>query len=630
MKSLFVFLFSLCTVSLIHAQTWTWSADMPKAGEVVKVDVKDLDVEDDIHIVAFSFQGKELLTTDINYIVDHDGIHMTLLVPPETNWIRLVIKDENNQAIAGDQRAVTKEGVPSKSSLMEQALAASSYYRPMGLKRDEAAATALYREAIQANPKWLDNPEVLKGYYIVAKASGSEEDLKTIKTHLLTFDSKKEIESPDVLINALRITKDNGDTILYQSLRRKLDLTYPQSLMSQEDQLARLAKAVSLEDKIAIRNQFKSTYSINEQNKGIWDNMTSSLAELCATKEDWKQVEAYINEIIDPMTRAGVSNDYAWTLAGEGIEGEAPHLDVAALLSASSLNCLTQNLKKPATLSKTEWEKNLDYSRAMYGDTYALILYKQGKYNEAIDHQSFAVKTSKYNDIEMNERYVVYLEKADQKEELLSFVDNMMEMGKSSEKMKEIHKRIWTTEKTPDQLYNQYVSKLEAKAKENRLEEIQAMWMDAPAVSFTLKNLNGDEVSLSDYKGKTVVLDFWATWCGPCKASFPGMKNAVEHYAQDKNVVFLFIDTWENGENIPGRVSKFITDNNYPFHVLLDGQGQVVSNYKVEGIPTKFIIDKDQRIRFKSVGYGGNNEVLVQELITMIEMAQNGGKLQKS
>ena len=108
------------------------------------------------------------------------------------------------------------------------------------------------------------------------------------------------------------------------------------------------------------------------------------------------------------------------------------------------------------------------------------------------------------------------------------------------------------------------------------------------------------------------------------------MKTALEHYASDDDVVFLFIDTWETGENIPDKVSSFLKENNYPFHALLDGKNQVVANYKVEGIPTKFIIDKDQKIRFKVIGYNGSEEGLVEELMTMIEMTQNGGKTQKS
>ena len=59
----------------------------------------------------------------------------------------------------------------------------------------------------------------------------------------------------------------------------------------------------------------------------------------------------------------------------------------------------------------------------------------------------------------------------------------------------------------------------------------------------------------------------------------------------------------------------------------MDNENNVVTQYKVEGIPTKFIIGPDQRVRFKSTGFSGNNETLVEELVTMIEMARNGGKM---
>jgi hypothetical protein len=106
------------------------------------------------------------------------------------------------------------------------------------------------------------------------------------------------------------------------------------------------------------------------------------------------------------------------------------------------------------------------------------------------------------------------------------------------------------------------------------------------------------------------------------------MQMAVNKYKDDEDVKFLFIDTWENGDNYIDGVKKFIADNNYTFNVLVDEKGsdgrqsKVVSQFGVTGIPTKFIIDKNGNVRFKVVGFDGSADGLVDEVSTMIDMAK--------
>ena len=633
MKKLTLLLSILLATGNIIAQTWTWDRE-PEAGQNVNIQIDDVPSEEGpLHAVVYYFDGTELVSNDVGMLPSDNAsqIKMALAIHEHTSWVRVVVKNEFNQIGSADEKFVKNTSALPKAGLIEQALGSSVYARLLGIEANNGDVVTSFRDAIKAYPQWFDNSEVYRSYYIMAKRAEATEDLAAIKTYSNTLAQKSNITNEALMVNAIRATKDMGDSTLSMNLRKKLDKKYPKSILAQEEKLNAFTKSTTtLEEKIKIRDQFKSQFPATKENTRMLDQMTSSLAQEYAGKEDWNKVKSYVYEVIDPTVRANVCNTYAWKLSGESIEAEAKNLDIAAALSASSLSLLSTDNPMPTGLTKKEWGATMENYKAGFGDTYALILYKQGKYEEALTYQSFSVANSKYEDGEMNERYAVYLQKAGRTQDLEKFMDQIMVSGNATEKVKMMHKEHWTQTATKDQLYSQYLKQLENQAQAMREEKIMKTWESTDAPSFTLKDLNGSIVSLADYKGKTIVLDFWATWCGPCKASFPGMKKAVEHFASDQNVVFLFVDTWENGDNIDARVADFIKTNNYPFHVVMDSEAKVVNDYKVSGIPTKFIIGPDQKIRFTAVGYSGNNDELVEELKTMIQLVQENAGMQKS
>lgn len=132
------------------------------------------------------------------------------------------------------------------------------------------------------------------------------------------------------------------------------------------------------------------------------------------------------------------------------------------------------------------------------------------------------------------------------------------------------------------------------------------------APDFTLYRLDdGSEVSLSDLKGKRVFLNFWATWCPPCRVEMPYIQAVYEE--KDDDVVFLAINLGES----EGRVKSFMEENGYTFPVLMDPTGQAASLYLIRAIPTSFVIDADGIVRGRHIG------VLDRVLLTnLLELAK--------
>ncbi|MEH0008130.1 MAG: TlpA disulfide reductase family protein, partial [Flavobacteriales bacterium] len=131
---------------------------------------------------------------------------------------------------------------------------------------------------------------------------------------------------------------------------------------------------------------------------------------------------------------------------------------------------------------------------------------------------------------------------------------------------------------------------------------------------------------------KVVVLDFWATWCHYCIASFPAMQKAVDKYKNDDTVEFLFVNTLEHARNPEARKKRildFAAHNPYTFHIVMDekatGGFQVADAYGVNGIPAKFIIGPEGHIKFIKSGYDGYESALLREIAAMVALAQGKG-----
>ncbi|WML60508.1 redoxin domain-containing protein [Neobacillus sp. PS2-9] len=120
------------------------------------------------------------------------------------------------------------------------------------------------------------------------------------------------------------------------------------------------------------------------------------------------------------------------------------------------------------------------------------------------------------------------------------------------------------------------------------------------APNFGLKTLDGQEVKLSDMVGKKVILNFWATWCPPCKAEMPHMQEFYEK--QKNNQVTILAVNLTTSEKSSDNIGAFVKDYGLTFPIVLDSEGQVGQTYQDVTIPTSYIIDTKGVIRKKIVG----------------------------
>jgi len=345
----------------------------------------------------------------------------------------------------------------------------------------------------------------------------------------------------------------------------------------------------------------------------ILESMQTAKAQFLVNAGELDKAAALLESM--PKKDANYYNSLAWGLIEKGEELERA---VAWARTGVELLRNPDPSTKPPYLSEANWKKGLEAQLGMVLDTYAYGLDKMGKLDEAEKTYEEAYALTKGREAEINQRFVECYVKNGKYDKAMAVALECVEKGQSNDQLIEQYKKAYVKTKGSEAGFDELLAGVKKKAIADLREELKKKIVNKPAVDFSLKGLDGNIVKLSELKGKVVVIDFWATWCGPCIASFPSLQKVYEKYKSHPDVVILALNTWENEEGAEreAKVRKFMEEKKFTFPVLFDDN--FVYKYGVEGIPTKFIIDKKGMIQFKNVGFEGAK--MFDEMSVQIDM----------
>ncbi len=119
------------------------------------------------------------------------------------------------------------------------------------------------------------------------------------------------------------------------------------------------------------------------------------------------------------------------------------------------------------------------------------------------------------------------------------------------------------------------------------------------APDFKLPDMDGESHALSDFRGKVVMLNFWATWCPPCRREMPSMQRLYEKYSE-RGLVVVAVNQFEDPDLVFEFTGRLSLEPTFP--ILFDRESRVSEQYKVKGLPTTYLLDKQGRIRYRAIG----------------------------
>lgn len=591
----------------------------PTAGETISFTYKPAGTHmagKQVEAIAYLFSNNKLEALDVPLSPDKGSWKGKLPTSTQSQVFFLHFEEEgqldNNSGKGYAFLLHDKQKKPVKGAWGNLASGQLEWAALMQLEKQASAAAAHLRKEFSLYPESKKEFFSLYAELLLEEKKEAASETVLQELELLLKDPELSLEQTTSLFYLLRRMKMEERA---SQLRDQIIQRDPKCQLAQDEKLY----AIHLEKDIASKRKLMKAF-ISEFPDS--DNTSWALNMVVSAMKEAQQWEELIRLMEEHPQAANWSsyNEMAWQMATT----DQP-LDVALALAKKGYALAAEALKKPiekkdAWTSEKQWRKNQEWQLGQVADTYAFILMKQNKFADALPLIEQAVSLHREENIGFNERYAEVLVKTGQGSRAKAKLEQFISNGHSNKNMKQQLRERYIAEKGSETGFDNYLSQLEAPALEKLMLKIRKKMISEKAPDFMLENLQGQKVSLSALRGKTVIVDFWATWCGPCVQSFPSMQEAVNKYSADPGVAFVFINSWENGDDREQKVRDFMSKRNFSFNVLFDAEDKTIDAFKVQGIPTKFIIDKEGNIRYKSVGFEGSEEAAVQEISMLIDL----------
>lgn len=474
-----------------------------------------------------------------------------------------------------------------------------------------------YENVFKKSPKLKDNSLNLHSY-LRALSDVDPEKAKSVSKDLAKKFELKNGEKN--LIAASNLYEYNlKDSDKADSLSTIILQKYPNGEFAKSKLVQKFFKEANdptnkADEKVLLQyiEDYKNNYPKDSYTEQLSDQMNGVIFKTVIETKDWKKIDEFTKRFSNKMHAAQGFNASAWKFAdGDDISSPGNDLEFAEKLARKSIEIFDEKLKD---LDKYQQKSDFDQTFIYYTDALAVVLYKEKKYQQAFDQQSKLIDSPLIDDSN-RERYVLYAQKAKGDQFVQNYLDHLLKEQNISDSLFTTLTDIYKSQNIPTTAIEKLREDNKKIATKKSREDLLKYYSgDLKAKDFELTTLKGDKVKLSDLKGRIVVLDFWATWCGPCREALPHMQELVKKY-DESEVVFLFVNTMETKkpEETKKNVAKFMADNKYDLNVLFDFNDEVSKKYLVQGIPTEIIIDKEGNLLSRSLGYDGNLEALINE-----------------